>query len=144
MASRQNTASSISAKTSSTSRWKASCPRREPGRPPGEPCIMASDDDDPRAPYKVYEGDELKGTYATRAEARRRQQQLESAQENRTERQPHCSIKDRNGDIAMWSPILITATSHWPTVRSSGVLGEDGFREVSPAFWAGRSPEIRF
>ena len=24
---------------------------------------MASDDDDPRAPYKVYEGDELKGTY---------------------------------------------------------------------------------
>src|ERR1700716_2627375 len=78
MASRQNTASSISAKTSSTSRWKASCPRREPGRPPGEPCIMASDDDDPRAPYKVYEGDELKGTYATRAEARRAQQRLES------------------------------------------------------------------
>jgi hypothetical protein len=35
-------------------------------------------DDDPHAPYKVYEGDELKGTYATRAEARRRQQQLES------------------------------------------------------------------
>ena len=33
--------------------------------------------DDPYAPYKVYEGDELKGTYATRAEARRRQQQLE-------------------------------------------------------------------
>ena len=35
-------------------------------------------DDDLRAPYKVYEGDELKGTYATRAEARRRQQQLVS------------------------------------------------------------------
>ena len=35
-------------------------------------------DNDPRAPYKVYEGDELKGTYATRAEARRAQQQLES------------------------------------------------------------------
>ena len=32
---------------------------------------MVSDDDDPRAPYKVYEGGELKGTYATRAEARR-------------------------------------------------------------------------
>jgi hypothetical protein len=32
---------------------------------------MARDDDDLRAPYKVYEGDELKGTYATRAEARR-------------------------------------------------------------------------
>ena len=27
-------------------------------------------DDDPHASYKVYEGDELKGTYATRAEAR--------------------------------------------------------------------------
>jgi hypothetical protein len=39
---------------------------------------MASDDNDPRAPYKVYEGDELKGTYATRAEARRAQQRLES------------------------------------------------------------------
>ena len=37
---------------------------------------MARDDDDPRAPYKVYEGDECKGTYATRAEARRAQQQL--------------------------------------------------------------------
>jgi hypothetical protein len=35
-------------------------------------------DDDPRAPYKVYEGDELKGTYATRAEARRAQQLLGS------------------------------------------------------------------
>ena len=34
---------------------------------------MASDDDDPRAPYRVYEGDELKGTYATRAEARQAQ-----------------------------------------------------------------------
>ena len=32
---------------------------------------MVIDDDDPRASYKVYEGDELKGTYATRAEARR-------------------------------------------------------------------------
>ncbi len=28
---------------------------------------MASDDDDPRAPYKVYEGDECKGNYPTRA-----------------------------------------------------------------------------
>jgi hypothetical protein len=37
---------------------------------------MVSDDDDPRAPYKVYEGEELKGTYATRAEARRAQQRL--------------------------------------------------------------------
>ena len=39
---------------------------------------MASDDDDPRAPYKVYEGDKFKGTYPTRAEARRAQQRLES------------------------------------------------------------------
>ena len=31
---------------------------------------MASDDDDPRAPYTVYEGNECKGTYPTRAEAR--------------------------------------------------------------------------
>jgi hypothetical protein len=37
---------------------------------------MINDDDDPRAPYKVYEGEELKGTYATRAEARRAQQRL--------------------------------------------------------------------
>jgi hypothetical protein len=37
---------------------------------------MVNDDDDPRAPYKVYEGEELKGTYATRAEARRAQQRL--------------------------------------------------------------------
>src|SRR3981189_749514 len=78
MASRQNTASSISAKTSSTSRWKASCPRREPGRPPGEPCIMASDDDDPPAPYKVYEAHELNATHATAAEARGAHGRLES------------------------------------------------------------------
>lgn len=37
-----------------------------------------ANDDDPRAPYKVYDGDELKGTYATRAEARHAQQRLES------------------------------------------------------------------
>ena len=34
--------------------------------------------DDPHAPYKLYEGDVLIGTYRTRAEARRKQQQLES------------------------------------------------------------------
>jgi len=58
-------------------------------------------DEDPRAPYKVYEGDELKGTYATRAEARRRQQQLETEQSSRPEPHRHISIKDRNGDIAV-------------------------------------------
>ena len=44
---------------------------------------MARDDDDPRAPYKVYEGKELKGTYATRAEARRAQQRLAEAEPQR-------------------------------------------------------------
>ena len=44
---------------------------------------MARDDDDPRAPYKVYEGEELKGTYATRAEARRAQQRLAEAEPQR-------------------------------------------------------------
>jgi hypothetical protein len=50
--------------------------------------------DDPRAPYKVYEGDERKGTYATRAEARRAQQQLaESAPES------NYIIRDVLGDV---------------------------------------------
>jgi hypothetical protein len=49
--------------------------------------------DDPRAPYKVYEGDELKGTYATRTEARRRQQQLESQAEGSKPRR-YSVIKD--------------------------------------------------
>ena len=53
-------------------------------------------DEDPRAPYKVYEDDKPRGTYKTRAEARRRQQQLESEHSNR-----HFIIKDRNGDIAV-------------------------------------------
>ena len=44
---------------------------------------MARDDDDPRAPYKVCEGDEVKGTYPTRAEARRAQQRLAEAEPQR-------------------------------------------------------------
>ena len=36
--------------------------------------------DDPRDPYKVYEGDEVKGSYPTRAEARRAQQRLAEAE----------------------------------------------------------------
>jgi hypothetical protein len=59
--------------------------------------IMPIDQDDPRAPYQVYEGDELRGTYLTRAEARRKQQQQESEQANRNDPPRHCSIKDRNG-----------------------------------------------
>jgi hypothetical protein len=58
-------------------------------------------DEDPRAPYKVYEGDELRGTYATRAEARRRQQQLESEQATRPEPHHHVRIEDNSGDAAM-------------------------------------------
>jgi hypothetical protein len=57
---------------------------------------MADENEDPRAPYKVYEGDELKGKYATRAEARRRQQQLQSEHPSR-----HFSMKDRDGKVAM-------------------------------------------
>src|SRR5436190_2082308 len=33
---------------------------------------------DPNAPYKLYDGDKLIGTYLTRSEARRKQQRLES------------------------------------------------------------------
>jgi hypothetical protein len=62
---------------------------------------MVGDEDDPRAPYKVYEDDKPRGTYKTRAEARRRQQQLESEQSNRPEPHPHFSIKDRHGRVAM-------------------------------------------
>jgi hypothetical protein len=58
-------------------------------------------DEDPRAPYKVYEGDELRGTYETRAEARRRQQQLESEQTNRPEPHRHVRIEDNSGVAAM-------------------------------------------
>jgi hypothetical protein len=36
--------------------------------------------EDPRAPYKVIQGEEDRGTYNTRAEARRRQQQLQIEQ----------------------------------------------------------------
>ena len=55
---------------------------------------MVIDDDDPRAPYKVYEGDELKGTYATRAEARRAQQRLAEFEPER-----NFVIRDLLGDV---------------------------------------------
>jgi len=61
---------------------------------------MASDDNDPRAPYKVYEGDELKSTYATRAEARRAQQRLES-QAAGLEPQRHFIIRDNLERVVM-------------------------------------------
>jgi len=69
--------SSISAKTSSASRWKTSCRRVI--------LNMVNDDDDPRARYKVYEGEE----YATRAEARRAQQRLAESEPER-----HFIIRD--------------------------------------------------
>ena len=50
--------------------------------------------DDPRAPYKVYEGEECKGTYPTRAEARRAQQRLAEAEPQR-----NFVIKDVEGDV---------------------------------------------
>jgi hypothetical protein len=50
---------------------------------------MVNDDDDPRAPCKVYEGEELRGTYATRAEARRAQQRLAESKPDR-----HFIIRD--------------------------------------------------
>ena len=53
---------------------------------------MASDD--PRAPYKVYEGDEVKGSYPTRAEARRAQQRFAEA-----EPQQNFIIRDVLGDV---------------------------------------------
>ena len=53
----------------------------------------------PRAPYKVIQGKEDRGTYITRAEARRRQQQLESEQFGGAS-QPECWIQDRDGDVA--------------------------------------------
>jgi len=56
--------------------------------------LSVAQDDDPRAPYKVYEGDELKGIYATRAEARRRQQQLEGQQAAGSGPVRHLIIKD--------------------------------------------------
>jgi hypothetical protein len=61
---------------------------------------MAKDDDDPRAPYKVYEGEELKGTYPTRAEARRAQQRLES-QAAGSEPQRNFIIRDNLERVVM-------------------------------------------
>ena len=60
--------------TSSAWRWRMSYRLASPS--------MAKDDD-PRAPYKVYEGEELKGTYATRAEARRARQRLAASEPER-------------------------------------------------------------
>ena len=55
---------------------------------------MVIDDDDPRASYKVYEGDERNGTYATRAEARRAEQRLAESEPER-----NFVIRDLLGDV---------------------------------------------
>jgi hypothetical protein len=57
-----------------------------------------ANDDDPNAPYKLYEGDKLIGTYWTRAEARRAQQKLES--ESSLEPRQF-TIKDKQGRIVL-------------------------------------------
>lgn len=59
---------------------------------------MAKNSDDPHAPYKLYDGDKLIGTYQTRAEARRKQQQLESQVGSE---QHFFTIKDREGRIVL-------------------------------------------
>ena len=50
--------------------------------------------DDPRAPYQVYEGEECKGTYPTRAEARRAQQRLAEDEPKR-----NFVIRDLQGEV---------------------------------------------
>jgi hypothetical protein len=53
-------------------------------------------DDDPNAPYKLYDGDKLVRSYRSRAEARREQQRLESEAGSE---QRYFTIKDRQGRI---------------------------------------------
>jgi hypothetical protein len=57
-----------------------------------------ANNDDPHAPYKLYDGDERIGTYASRAEARRKQQQLESEAGSE---QRLLTIKDKLGRIVL-------------------------------------------
>ena len=67
--------------------------------------------DDPRAPYKVYEGEECKGTYPTRAEARRAQQRLAEAEPQR-----NFVIRDLQGEV-----VSLLAATHAPNPpRSAG------------------------
>jgi hypothetical protein len=57
-----------------------------------------ANDDDPNAPYKLYDGDERIGTYLTRAEARRAKQKLE---DEAGEKQRLCVIKDKHDRIVL-------------------------------------------
>jgi hypothetical protein len=55
-------------------------------------------DDDPNAPYTLYNHDVLIGTYQTRAEARRKQQELE---DEAGEEQRLFIIKDKLGRVVL-------------------------------------------
>ena len=55
-------------------------------------------DDDPNAPYKLYDGDKLIRSYRTRAEARRAQQKLENEPGSE---QRQFTIKDKSGRIVL-------------------------------------------
>ena len=57
--------------------------------------------EDPRAPYTVYRGEKEEGTYSTRAEARRRKQQLESEQSGGVGGSVECRIEDIDGNLAL-------------------------------------------
>ena len=54
--------------------------------------------DDPHAPYRLYDGDKRIGTYLSRAEARRAKQKLE---DEAGEKQRLCFIKDKHDRIVL-------------------------------------------
>jgi hypothetical protein len=66
---------------------------------PADRAAPMANDDDPNAPYKLYDGDKRIGIYRTRAEARRVQQKLES--EAGSERRLF-TIKDNLDRIVLW------------------------------------------
>jgi hypothetical protein len=102
----------------------------------------------------VYEGDELKGTYATRAEARRVQQQLESEQTAGSELQRHFITKDKLGRVVIWAGRFHAAQAARPVgvelaVRVVGHSELVGTLEVGRCLRAQRfttfnDPNIRF
>jgi hypothetical protein len=95
---------------------------------------------DPNAPYKLYDGDKLIGTYLTRSEARRKQQQLES--EPGSERPEFVIIKDKRGRIVLWTrasamTIKVTYFPSWGRPPSS--LGRVTVARVRLCSWIGGS-----
>jgi hypothetical protein len=59
---------------------------------------LMANNDDPNAPYRLYDGDDRIGTYLTRAEARRAKQKLE---DEAGEKQRLCVIKDKHERIVL-------------------------------------------